>query len=111
MVQTPGFSTKESDAVCKLNKSLYGLRQAPRAWFDKLAATLASFGFIKTKSASSLFVRSSSTSFTYVLAYVDDITVTRNHPAEISQLTTLLHKQFALKDMGSLHYFLGIQVD
>lgn len=111
MQQPQGFSTKDRTMVCKLCKSLYDLRQAPRAWFNKLASTLAMFGFVKAKSDSSLFVRSSASSVTYVLAYVDDIIVTGSDSSALTQLITQLHHQFALKDMGSLHYFLGIQVD
>lgn len=66
---------------------------------------------MKAKSDSSLFVRITSSSITYLLAYVDDILVTGSNFDEISQLIHSLYQQFALKDMGTLHYFLGIQVD
>lgn len=110
MSQPPGFVSHSSDLVCKLHKSLYGLRQAPRAWFTKLASTLLKFGFINARSDTSLFVRKTTTSIIYILVYVDDIIITGSSTLEVSQLTSSLHKEFALKDLGDLNYFLGIQV-
>lgn len=110
MTQPEGFTNGDSTLVCKLRKSLYGLRQAPRAWFDTLASTLFSFGFTRAKSDASLFICSTSTYITYVLVYVDDIIVTGSNPQHINSLISSLHNRFALKDLGDLHYFLGIQV-
>lgn len=110
MTQPPSFSTGQSNVVCKLNKSLYALRQAPCAWFDKLASTLLSFGFVNACSDSFLFIRCSDTSTMYILVYVDDIIITGSDSATIASIK-LLHNQFALKDLGPLHYFLGIHVD
>lgn len=111
MVQPEGFSNGDPHTICKLNKSLYGLKQSPRTWFDKLSTTLLSFGFSRARSDHSLFVKHSPSSTIYVLVYVDDILVTGNVPSEVSYHISLLHKQFALKDLGSIHYFLGVEVD
>ena len=109
MLQPEGFISSDASLVCKLKKALYGLKQAPRAWFDKLRTTLQQFGFTNTHSDTSLFCLFSSDSVIYVLVYVDDILITGNNSAEISQLISNLHSKFALKDMGPLHYFLGIE--
>lgn len=96
--------------VCKLNKALYGLKQAPRAWFEKLHSALVSFGFRSAKSDQSLFFKVTSSCTIYALLYVDDILITGNNSDSITALIHCLHKQFALKDLGPLKYFLRIQI-
>jgi Reverse transcriptase (RNA-dependent DNA polymerase)/GAG-pre-integrase domain/gag-polypeptide of LTR copia-type len=111
MSQPLGFidSTYPSH-VCRLTKALYGLKQAPRAWFHKLASSLLALGFIASTSDPSLFLCHTSTSLTIVLIYVDDILLTGSDSSFILQLISSLSTSFSLKDLGSLHYFLGVQV-
>ncbi|KAM2735330.1 hypothetical protein PS2_023163 [Malus domestica] len=110
MQQPPGFidSTKSS-YVCKLNKSLYGLKQAPRAWYDKLFQTLISLGFENSKSDCSLFVQHKP-SLIIVLVYVDDILVTGPQSSACHEFIHQLSNQFPVKDLGPLHFFLGLEV-
>ncbi|GAU44375.1 hypothetical protein TSUD_243070 [Trifolium subterraneum] len=111
MEQPPGFEHPHlPNHVCQLHKSLYGLKQAPRAWFEKLSACLISLGFICSKADPSLFIHRYDTNFTLLLVYVDDIILTGNAPSFISHLVKQLHEKFALKDLGQLHYFLGIEI-
>ncbi|KAG8503053.1 hypothetical protein CXB51_000809 [Gossypium anomalum] len=84
--------------------------QAPRAWFNKLKQFLVSTGFTLSKSDTLLFVRSSSDYTLYVLVYVDDIVITGSSFDEINYFVQQVHNKFALKDIGDLHYFLGIEV-
>lgn len=108
MVQPLGFESNDKSLVCKLERALYGLKQVPRAWFEKLAATLYKFGFAQSKCDSSLFMRVTRTNITHMLVYVDDIIITGSS-SFISRLKVLLHREFTLKDLGSLNYFLGIE--
>uniref|UniRef100_A0A803Q711 Polyprotein n=1 Tax=Cannabis sativa TaxID=3483 RepID=A0A803Q711_CANSA len=86
MSQPPGFIDKESpELVCKLNKAIYGLKKAPRAWITESHTT-------------------------FILVYVDDIILTGSSPSVLNSLIKDLHAQFSLKDLGTLDYFLGIQV-
>ena len=111
MEQPPGFEHPHlSNHVCKLHKSLYGLKQAPHAWFEKLSTCLISLGFICSKADSSLFIHRHETNFTILLVYVDDIVLTGNSSSFISHLTKQLNEKFSLKDLGQLHYFLGIEI-
>ena len=107
MKQPQGFIDQRiPDFVCKLEKSLYGLRQAPRAWFDRLKATLLKWNFRNSKADSSLFFYKAAGVIILVLIYVDDIIVTGNNTGQLKELTTKLNQIFALKYLGNLHYFL-----
>ncbi|RVW87716.1 Retrovirus-related Pol polyprotein from transposon TNT 1-94 [Vitis vinifera] len=111
MHQPQGFiDPVNPNYVCKLNKSLYGLKQAPRAWFEKLHQALGILGFSSTKSDQSLFINITPTHSTYILVYVDDILITGNNDQFVQHVITQLNNQFALKDLGDIDYFLGIQV-
>ena len=96
--------------VRRLHKSLYGLKQAPRAWFEKLYDTLISFGFVLAMYDQSLFVKITPQTTLFVLVYMDDILLTGSEVHAIQDLVNQLNGMFALKDLGEIDYFLGIQV-
>ena len=106
----PGFGRKGETRVCKLHKSLYGLKQASRQWFIKLSTALKTAGFHQSLSDYSLFVRSHQGNFLALLIYVDDVILAGNNLQDIEDTKLLLSKQFKLKDLGKLKYFLGIEV-
>ncbi|KAK9051967.1 hypothetical protein SSX86_028595 [Deinandra increscens subsp. villosa] len=111
MRQPPGFVNPETpDHVCLLHKSLYGLKQAPRAWFTKLSTALQQLGFYGSKTDPSLFILRSARTLVYVLVYVDDIIITGNNTQAIDHVIHQLSSMFTIKDLGQLHYFLGIEV-
>lgn len=110
MQQPPGLiDKKHPDYVCRLHKSLYGLKQAPRAWFSRLTTFLLTLHFHPSKADSSLFIYRQSGIIIYVLIYVDDILVTSNCSSQIQRIISSLGKEFAIKDLGLLHYFLGVE--
>jgi len=111
MEQPQGFEdSKFPDHVCLLHKSIYGLKQAPRTWFLRLSQALMELGFTASTVDTSLFTFHHSTMFIFVLIYVDDIMVTSNANTVINTLISYLDFEFAIKDLGELSYFLGIQV-
>ena len=85
-------------------------KASPRAWFERLAAALVKFGFTGSKCDPSLFIHTHVTSSTYVLVYVDDVVVKGASVGFIQELIAKLHSEFALKDLVSIHYFLGLEV-
>jgi hypothetical protein len=111
MTQPQGYIDPQHPShVCKLLKSIYGLTQAPRAWFESFTSQLLHLGFTASTTDSSLFIYKHNSIIAYLLLYVDDIVLTSNTPAYLDQLVTQLSTVFDLKDLGSLHYFLGLQV-
>jgi len=109
----PGYSVENPNnqrLVCRLNKSLYGLKQASRNWFSKFSQALQSFGFKQSLSDHSLFVWKSGSNITILLIYVDDMIVTGNNEKSISIVKAFIQSQFKTKDLGTLKYFLGIEV-
>ncbi|XP_020691442.1 uncharacterized protein LOC110106054 [Dendrobium catenatum] len=111
MKQPPGFDdTTHPDFVCKLHKSIYGLKQSPRQWFSKITTTLQAFGFIFSKADPSLLIYAKDNTRLFVLIYVDDILVTVNDKSQIAHLLRQLHSKFNLKQLGDISLFLGIQV-
>jgi hypothetical protein len=111
MRQPPGFESKSHPGfVCKLDKAIYGLKQAPRAWYSRLSSKLIDLSFKASKSDMSLFIYSRRNVVIFMLIYVDDIIVTGNSMDEIVALLRDLKEDFAFKDLGDLHYFLGIEV-
>jgi histone deacetylase 1/2 len=111
MRQPPGYVGKDRlNWVCKLDKALYGLKQAPRAWYARLCGKLESLGFIPSKGDTSLFYYTKGKHTLFVLVYVDDIIVAGSSKEAIDALLKDLERDFALKDLGDLHYFLGIEV-
>ncbi|KAL6345184.1 hypothetical protein AAG906_015667 [Vitis piasezkii] len=95
--------------VCKLNKSIYGLKQSPRAWHAKLSSTLEDLGFTRSSADSSLYVQIGQTEKLMVLIYVDDLIITGSNADSIASLKKKLQGKFPVKDLGPLKYFLGIE--
>jgi Reverse transcriptase (RNA-dependent DNA polymerase) len=84
MTLSPGHQRENtSNLVCRLNKSIYGLKQSPRAWYGKLSQFLISCNFKVSGADSSLFIKHNTNGTTVVLVYVDDIIVTGNNQIEI----------------------------
>jgi hypothetical protein len=111
MVQPLGFhSGTNTSAVCRLKKSLYGLKQAPRAWNAKITQRLRKMSFETSKSNSSLFIRKTRLGPISILLYVDDLVITGADLEEINRVKHQLAASFEMKDLGDLHFFLGIEV-
>ena len=97
--------------LCLLHKALYGLKQAPRAWFERFTSQLLHVGFCASAADGNLFILRHQFSIVYLLLYVDDIIITGNSSSFVFTIITLLGKEFDLKDLGLLHYFLSLQID
>lgn len=96
------------NSVCRLKKSLYGLKQANRQWFNKLTTFLLTYGFTQSYADTSLFTLTKDGSFTALLVYVDDIILAGNTQSVINHIKQQLDNTFSIKDLSPLHYYLGI---
>ncbi|KAJ9567342.1 LOW QUALITY PROTEIN: hypothetical protein OSB04_003308 [Centaurea solstitialis] len=109
MTPPPGVAHKPGE-VCRLRKALYGLKQAPRAWFEKFSTVITSLGFTPSNHDSALFVRCTGAGRILLSLYVDDMIITGDDHDGIESLKQELTHRFAMKDLGTLRYFLGIEV-
>jgi hypothetical protein len=111
MMQLPGFKDlSRPDYVCILRKTIYGLKQAPRSWYSTLQNALLQIRFHNSIADSSLFVYRHNYIICYVLVYVDNLIITGSDNQFVAHVVNTLGARFSLKDMGSLHYFLGVEV-
>jgi hypothetical protein len=100
----------DSGYVCKLKKALYGHKQEPRAWFEKFSVVISSLGFVSSSHNSILFIKCTDVDHISLSLYVDDMIITGDDIDGISVLRTELARQFVMKYLGYLQYFLGIEV-
>ncbi|KAL0316619.1 UNVERIFIED_CONTAM: Retrovirus-related Pol polyprotein from transposon RE2 [Sesamum radiatum] len=105
-----GYTAAQPGQVCKLMRSLYGLKQASRQWNLELTATLLAYGFTQSAHDNCLFLRHTETDFIALLVYVDDILLTGTSEGSLNEVKHYLDKLFTIKDLGSAKYFLGLEL-
>ncbi|GJV19070.1 ribonuclease H-like domain-containing protein [Tanacetum coccineum] len=111
VVSPPGFvDSRYPHHVCLLQRSLYGLKQALRAWFQRFAGYATRIGFYHNCCDPSLFIYRQCSQVAYLLIYVDDIILTSSSPALLQQIIDSLHSEFDMTNLGALNYFLVISV-
>lgn len=101
----PGFDKKGETHVCKLNKSLYGLKQASRQWFAKFSTSLINEGFTQSHADCSLFTLRTGEFSIFVLVYVDDIIITGDNESKIAALKRSMDSQFSIKKIRTPSIF------
>ena len=111
MEPPPGFERDlGSGKVCRLVKSLYRLKQSPRAWFERFGKVMKKFGYNQSHGDHTLFFKHSSEGKKAILiVYVDDIMMTGDDSEELERLKKLLANEFEIKDLGELKYFLRME--
>lgn len=106
-----GFKNEfKKTEVCKLRRTLYGLKQSPRAWFGRFTKAMTQYGYQQSNSDHTLFLKKRGKLITCLIIYVDDMIITGDDLEEVKRLKENLFKEFEMKDLGRLKYFLGIEV-
>ncbi|GJT16039.1 putative ribonuclease H-like domain-containing protein [Tanacetum coccineum] len=109
--QSPGFVDPDfPNKVYKVEKALYGLHQAPRAWYETLSTYLLDNGFQRGKIDKTLFFRRDKGDILLVQVYVDDIIFGSTKKSLCTEFEKMMHKKFQMSSMGELTFFLGLQV-
>ncbi|CAK5267338.1 unnamed protein product [Mycena citricolor] len=111
MTQPEGFPQGEKGQVLKLNRSIYGLKQAGRQWRIKLVAKLTAMGFKCIKSDSSCHIYSDGVVRVILPIYVDDGTIAAKHDADIDRVIAQLGTAFKVRDLGPTEWLLGIKIE
>ena len=94
-----------------MKKSLYGLKQSPRAWFDRFARVIKNKGYQQGQSDHTMFFKQSNDGrMTILIVYVDDIVLIGDNTGEVERLKNGLATEFEVKDLGQMWYFLGMKV-
>ncbi|CAN6454768.1 unnamed protein product [Victoria cruziana] len=107
MCLPPGY--EKSGRCCKLKKSLYGLKQSPRAWFERLRVVMRDLGYNQGNGDHTLLIKITNNKVNILLIYVDDMVIAGDDEMEIKKLKKRLADEFDLKDLGKLRYFFGVE--
>jgi Reverse transcriptase (RNA-dependent DNA polymerase) len=110
-MQFSGEYARADGKVCKLNRAIYGLRQAPRAWNKRLCDDLKGCGFTSLVNAESVLQRSMRGSVVYPIFYVDDILVASASEKAAVMAKKSLSTLYTVKDLGEAEYFLGVKIE
>ena len=111
MKQLEGFEVKGKEHfVCKLNRSLYGLKQSPRCWNEALNSQLKKMHFKQLENDPYIYTLTSGGEIFIAAVYVDDIILASKSSTRIQEFVKSISESFNIKDMGKLHYFLGVKI-
>ncbi|GJX45004.1 retrotransposon protein, putative, ty1-copia subclass [Tanacetum coccineum] len=111
MEQPEGFvNPKYPNQVCKLKRSIYGLKQASRQWNKRFDDEIKKFGFTQNRDEPCVYLKASGSNVTFLILYVDDILIMGNHIPMLQDVKSYLGRCFAMKDLGEAAYILGIKI-
>ncbi|PKI73953.1 hypothetical protein CRG98_005646 [Punica granatum] len=110
MDQPKGFESKDKSKVCKLKRSIYGLKQVSRSWNRRFDEAVKSFGFIKNEDEPCVYKKASGSMIAFLVLYVDDILLIGNDIGMLTSVKVWLSNTFSMKDLGEANYILGIRI-
>ena len=111
MTQPEGFvQPKNSGKVCKLQRSIYGLKQATRSWNLRFDESVKGFGFVKNEDEPCVYKKISGSAIVFLVLYVDDILLIGNDVPTLQSVKSWLGKCFSMKDLGEAAYIIGIKI-
>ncbi|GKF47470.1 retrotransposon protein, putative, ty1-copia subclass [Tanacetum coccineum] len=111
MVQPEGFvDPKHPKKVCKLQRSIYGLKQASRSWNKRFDEEIKKVGFTQNPDEPCVYLKASGSNVAFLVLYVDDILIMGNNIPMLQDVKSWLGKCFSMKDLGEATYILGIKI-
>ena len=102
-------SSREQFSI-RLNKSLYGLKQSGRMWYNRLSDYLIKEGYKNDLTCPCIFMKKSAKEFVIIAVYVDDLNIIGT-PGELPKAVSCLKKEFEMKDLGQTKFYLGLQIE
>ena len=102
--------SKYGNKVCKLQRSIYGLKQASRSWNIRFDKTIKEFGFSQNEDEPCVYMKTSGSAVVFLILYVDDILIIGNNISVLQSVKIFLSKKFSMKDLGEATYILGIRI-
>ena len=96
--------------LIKLQRSLYGLKQSGRMWYNRLSEYLLKEGYVNNPICPCIFIKKSETGFAIIAVYVDDLNLVGT-PEELTRTTNYLKKEFEMKDLGKTKFCLSLQIE
>ena len=111
MLQPEGFKANgKENMICRLKRSIYGLKQASHLWYLKFDKIVTSFGFIENKFDQCVYIKVSGSKFIFMVLYVDDIVLASSDVNLLNDTKRLLFANFDMKDLGEASFVLGIEI-
>jgi hypothetical protein len=111
MKQPEGFVVKgKKELVCKINKSLYGLKQSPRMWYKMFDTYILELAFVRRRVDHYVYSKQVGNHFIYVVLYVDDMLLVGNNMDVIKEVKSQLSSKFDMKDLGAANFILGMEI-
>ena len=111
MKQPEGFSSSGCEhLVCKLKKSMYGLKEASHRWYLQFHDVISSFGFVENIMDQCIYQKVSESKICFLVLYVDDILLATNDKSLLHEAKQFLFEKFDMKDMGDVTYVIGIKI-
>ncbi|CAI7745633.1 unnamed protein product [Closterium sp. NIES-54] len=110
MKQPPGFDD-DSDRVCKLKRTIYSLKQSPRAWYTRIDEHLLSLGFVRSECDHALYMLNKDEKKLVLLLYVDDLLLVPDSKTLVADVKTKLAAEFSMRDLGAVFHYLGMHID
>jgi hypothetical protein len=110
-MENPQGFMHDSYLVCRLKKSLYGLKKALRAWYENMDSYLFSQNFVPCKSNLNVYMLRTNDSLILLVMYVDDLLIIGCSTSTIIAIKRILHDRFLVMDMGPLQFFLGVKIN
>ena len=111
MSQPEGFKENgKENMVCRLKKSIYGLKQASRQWYLKFDKIVTSFGFIENKFDQCVYMKVNGSKYIFMVLYIDEILLASSDMNLLNDTKSILSTNFNMKDLGEASFVLGIEI-